>query len=170
MLTQTRPGARGALLFHGCVPPSEFETPWPDGVPLQIHMMEEDEWAEEDLVVARELVDEIENAELFLYPGDGRLFADSSLADFDEEAAALLKKRTSPFSNPPGRTLLRLLVDRDVRAAEARERLALPAGPAVLKRQPGDARHQVELGGPGVAELDGIRLDSVRRQRRSAGS
>jgi dienelactone hydrolase len=94
MLTQTRPGARGALLFHGCVPPSEFETPWPDGVPLQIHMMEADPWAEEDLVVARDLVDQIENAELFLYPGDGHLFADSSLADFDEEAAALLKKRT----------------------------------------------------------------------------
>jgi dienelactone hydrolase len=76
------------------VPPSEFETPWPDGVPLQIHMMEEDEWGEEDLVVARELVEEIENAELFLYPGDGHLFADSSLDDFDEKAAALLKKRT----------------------------------------------------------------------------
>ena len=24
MLAQTRPGAKGALLFHGCVPPSEF--------------------------------------------------------------------------------------------------------------------------------------------------
>jgi dienelactone hydrolase len=102
MLTQTHPGARGALLFHGCVPPSEFETPWPDGVPLQIHVMEDDEWAEEDLVVARELVDEVDNAELFLYPGDGHLFADSSLADFDEEAAALLKKRTLAFLESAG--------------------------------------------------------------------
>jgi len=102
MLAQTRPGARGALLFHGCVPPSEFETPWPDGVPVQIHMMEEDEWADEDLVVARELVDENDNAELFLYPGDGHLFADSSLADFDEEAAALLKKRTLAFLESAG--------------------------------------------------------------------
>jgi dienelactone hydrolase len=102
MLAQTRPGARGALLFHGCVPPSEFETPWPDGVPVQIHMMEEDEWADEDLVVARELVDEKDNAELFLYPGDGHLFADNSLADFDEEAAALLKKRTLAFLESAG--------------------------------------------------------------------
>ena len=31
MLTQTRPGAQGALLLHACVPPAEFETPWPDG-------------------------------------------------------------------------------------------------------------------------------------------
>jgi len=40
MLAQTRTGARGALLFHSCVPPSEFNGPWPEGVPLQIHMMD----------------------------------------------------------------------------------------------------------------------------------
>jgi dienelactone hydrolase len=36
-LAQTRPGTRGALLFYGCVPLSEFGTSWPDAVPLQIH-------------------------------------------------------------------------------------------------------------------------------------
>ena len=97
LLAQTRPGARGALLLHACVSPAEFNTPWPAGVPLQIHMMDGDEWAKDDLVVSRKLVDEIENAELFLYPGDGHLFADSSLADFDQEAAALLKERTFIF-------------------------------------------------------------------------
>jgi dienelactone hydrolase len=35
-LAQTRPGARGALLFHACVSPSEFGTSWPEAVPLQI--------------------------------------------------------------------------------------------------------------------------------------
>ena len=97
MLTQTRPGAQGALLLSACLPTSEFEAPWPDGVPVQIHMMDEDEWAKEDLPAARDLVDEVENAELFLYPGDSHLFADSSLGDFDEEAAALLKERTLTF-------------------------------------------------------------------------
>ena len=76
MLTQTRPGARGALLFHACVPTSEFDSPWPDGVPVQIHAMDADEWFEEDIAAARELVDEAENAELFLYPGDGEVFLD----------------------------------------------------------------------------------------------
>jgi len=57
--------------------------------------MDADEWVELD--VAHELVDEIENAELFLYRGDGHLFADSSLSDFDEEAATLLKERTLVF-------------------------------------------------------------------------
>ena len=42
MLAQTRPGAKGALLLHGCVPTSEFGRPWPQGVPLQIHTMEAD--------------------------------------------------------------------------------------------------------------------------------
>ncbi len=97
MLAQTRPGARGALLFHACMPPSEFGTPWPDGVPVQIHAMEADEWFHEDAAAAQELVDETENAELFLYPGNGHLFADSSLSDFDQEAAALLKERTLAF-------------------------------------------------------------------------
>jgi len=45
MLAQTRPGAKGAVLVHSCVPPSEFDGPWPPGVPLQIHMMDADEWA-----------------------------------------------------------------------------------------------------------------------------
>ena len=102
MLAQTRPGAKGALLFSAAMPPSEFETPWPEGVPVQIHMMDADEWAEEDLPAARELVDDVENAELFLYPGDGHLFADSSLSDFDPEAAALLKERVLAFLDDVG--------------------------------------------------------------------
>src|SRR5881397_3149589 len=43
MLAQTRPGAKGALLFHAAIPTSEFGGPWPQGVPLQIHIMENDE-------------------------------------------------------------------------------------------------------------------------------
>jgi dienelactone hydrolase len=95
-LAQTRPGAKGALLFHAALPPSEFGGPWPDGVPLQIHMMESDPWAEEDLPAARELA-ETAGAELFLYPGDRHLFADNSVPDYDEEAATLLQERVLSF-------------------------------------------------------------------------
>jgi dienelactone hydrolase len=102
MLTQTRPGAQGALFMSACMPPSEFDAPWPDGVPAQIHMMDADPWSDEDVVAARELVAEVENAELFLYPGNGHLFADSSLDDFDEKAAALLKERTLAFLQAVG--------------------------------------------------------------------
>jgi dienelactone hydrolase len=102
MLAQTRPGARGALLLNGCLPTSEFDSPWPDGVPVQIHGMDADEWFQEDLAAAQELVDEADNAELFLYPGDSHLFADSSLADYDEDAAALLKERVLAFLKTVG--------------------------------------------------------------------
>ena len=100
MLAQTRPGAKGALLFHSCVPPSEFGGPWPQGLPLQIHMMDADEWAlppNEDLAAARRLDETVESAELFVYPGDRHLFADSSLPDYDESAATLAGQRVHSF-------------------------------------------------------------------------
>jgi dienelactone hydrolase len=98
MLAQTRVGAKAAVLFHAAFPPSEFGGPWPQGVPLQIHMMEADEWVQEgDLDAARELDETIEGAELFLYPGARHLFADSSLPDYDEDAAALVMERVLVF-------------------------------------------------------------------------
>ena len=95
-LAQTRPGAQGALLFSAAFPASEFGA-WPAGLPVQIHMMEDDEWALEDLPAARELVAAADEAELFLYPGSKHLFADSSLADYDEAAAKLLEQRVLTF-------------------------------------------------------------------------
>ena len=97
LLAQTRPGAKGALFFSAALPASEFGDSWPDGVPLQIHMMENDEWVDEDLPAARDLVAAVDGAELFLYPGDRHLFADSSLPDYDESAAALLLERVLAF-------------------------------------------------------------------------
>jgi dienelactone hydrolase len=96
-LAQTRPGARGAILYSAALPASEFGGSWPEGVPLQIHMMDADPWAEEDRPVAEALVEEVDGAELFLYAGSGHLFADAGLGDYDEEAARLLKERTLAF-------------------------------------------------------------------------
>ena len=100
-LAQTRPGARGAVLFHGAFPPDEFGGPWPRGVPLQIHFMEDDPWAGEDLPAAEGLVKEV-GAELFIYPGSGHLFADPTTTDYDERAAELLKERTFAFLDRVG--------------------------------------------------------------------
>lgn len=97
-LTQTRPGARGALFYYSCVPVAEFGT-WPDGVPAQIHGMDHDPIFvdEGDLDAARELVASVADAELFLYPGDQHYFADSTLSSYDAAAAALLRQRTLDF-------------------------------------------------------------------------
>jgi dienelactone hydrolase len=98
-LAQTRPGARGALLFYACLPVSEFGPSWPAGVPVQIHAMESDPEFDNgwDLPAARALVEEAEDGELFLYPGDQHLFADSSLPSYDADAAALLGQRVLNF-------------------------------------------------------------------------
>jgi dienelactone hydrolase len=98
-LAQTRPGARGALLCYSCVPVSEFGPAWPKGVPVQIHGMDADPFfvGEGDIEAARALVQEADQAELFLYPGNQHYFADSSLPSYDPEASALLMKRVLNF-------------------------------------------------------------------------
>ena len=100
-LAQTRPGASGALLFYSCIPISgEWAFgPWPDGVPVQIHGADADPYfvGEGDVDAAREIVEKVEDAELFLYPGDQHYFADSSLPSYDPEATALLTKRVLEF-------------------------------------------------------------------------
>jgi len=99
-LAQTREGARGALLFHSCVPTSEFETDWPADVPVQVHGMEADPFFTEeggDIDAAKALVASTDHAELFLYPGDQHLFADNSLPSYDADAAGLLTRRVLDF-------------------------------------------------------------------------
>ena len=101
-LAQTRPGARGALLMYSCLPVSEFGGAWPEGVPVQVHGMEADPFFLEDLEAAGALVGSTDGAELFLYPGEEHLFADSSLPGYDAPAAALLKERVLAFLDGVG--------------------------------------------------------------------
>ena len=102
-LTQTRPGARGALLYEGCLPLTGpwAVGPWPDGVPVQIHGMDADPFfaLEGDLDAAREVVEKLGPglAELFVYPGDKHLFADRSLPSYTPDAAELVVKRSAVF-------------------------------------------------------------------------
>jgi dienelactone hydrolase len=64
---------------------------------VQVHGKEADEFFLEDLEAARALVDSTDGAELFLYPGEEHLFADSSLPAYDAAAAALLTERVLRF-------------------------------------------------------------------------
>lgn len=91
-LAQTRPGARGVVLYHGGVPVPTFGERWPDGVPLQLHLMDQDVLGEVDIV--EELARSVDGAELFLYPGSAHLFTDASLADHDPDATRLVLDRT----------------------------------------------------------------------------
>jgi dienelactone hydrolase len=96
-LAQTRPGARGAVLMSSCLPVSEFGDAWPEDVPVQVHGKEADPFFEEDLEAAQALAESTDQAELFLYPGEEHLFADSSLSAYDAASAALLRERVLAF-------------------------------------------------------------------------
>ena len=100
---QTRPGARGALLYESCIPiTGEWAFgPWPDDVPVQIHGMDKDPFfaLEGDLDAARELVETVgpKLAQLITYPGDKHLFTDSSLPSYDAAATAVVLSRSREF-------------------------------------------------------------------------
>lgn len=94
-LLQNRPGARAGLFYEAFADPSYFGS-WPDGVPVQIHAMDHDPFfvGEGDIEPARAFVDGRDDAELFLYPGDAHLFADSSLETYDPDATRLVVERS----------------------------------------------------------------------------
>ena len=78
--------------------PTAFFGDWPVGVPLQVHGKDADPFfvGEGDADAARELVGQVEG-ELFLYPGEEHLFADSSLPWYDAASAELLTRRVLDF-------------------------------------------------------------------------
>jgi dienelactone hydrolase len=91
-LAQTRPGARGAVLCYSALPLGEWgdnwPEQWPDGVPLQLHILDGDE----DFEIAQQLASTVSGAELFVYPGSEHYFA-----EHDDQAAALLTERVLDF-------------------------------------------------------------------------
>lgn len=99
-LAQTREGALGALLYHaGDIPPSEFDTPWPEKVGLQIHVSDGDKWFNRE--GGEQLASEA-GGELFLYPGSAHLFTDSSWEEYDEASTRLVMERTLSFLDSVG--------------------------------------------------------------------
>ncbi len=99
-LAQTRPGARGALLYESFVSLSAEWSfgPWPSGLRVQVHGMARDPFfaREGDLDAARALVAVVgpELAEVFVYDGDAHLFTDASLPSSDPVATALVLERS----------------------------------------------------------------------------
>ncbi|TFC58394.1 dienelactone hydrolase family protein [Cryobacterium sp. TMB1-7] len=94
-LAQTRPGALGAILYHGGVPAAMFGSDWPATAALQLHVTAEDDWVE--LLEVEELAEDAGAAELYIYPGSAHLVADPSLNEYDEEIAELILARTIEF-------------------------------------------------------------------------
>ncbi len=100
-LAVTRPGAVGLVLLESALPiVGEWAFgPFPDGVPVQVHGAAGDEFFQEDLPFAEEMVSVLgpERAEVHVYPGDRHLFTDRSLPAHDPEATALVTARMLAF-------------------------------------------------------------------------
>ncbi len=98
-LAQTRPGVRGAVLIHSCVPFEMFSPSWPDEVPVRIHAMEDDPlfMNDGDFDAARDLLASTDDATLTQYIGDQHLFADNSLPSYDETATTGLSQDVLEF-------------------------------------------------------------------------
>jgi dienelactone hydrolase len=96
-LTVKRPGAKALVMLESAMPiEGEWAVgPYPDGVPLQIHGGEGDEYFTEDRPFADQAVELLgpERAELFVYPAQQHLFTDRSLPSYDAESAALVTRR-----------------------------------------------------------------------------
>jgi dienelactone hydrolase len=91
-LAQTRPGARAAVLCYSALPLGQWgenwPATWPDGVRLQLHILEGDD----DFEIAQGLAATVPAAEFFAYSGTQHYFA-----EHDEQAAALLTQRVLAF-------------------------------------------------------------------------
>ena len=91
-LAQTRPGARGAVLCYSALPLGQWgdnwPATWPEGVRLQLHILQGDE----DVEFAEALARTVDGAELFVYPGTEHYFA-----EHDAAAGALLRSRVIGF-------------------------------------------------------------------------
>jgi dienelactone hydrolase len=95
-LAVKRPGALALVMLESAMPiEGEWAVgPFPDGLPLQIHGGEGDEYFQEDKEFADQAVEVLgDRAELFVYPAQAHLFTDRSLPSYDADSAALVTQR-----------------------------------------------------------------------------
>jgi dienelactone hydrolase len=100
VLAGSRPGAVGAVLLHSALPAGIIGLPgWPRTVPVQVHFAEHDPWREQKFIDG--LRNDVRQAggvfELYEYPGQGHLFTDPELPEYDAEATEQVMERVLRF-------------------------------------------------------------------------
>jgi len=93
--------ARGVVMVGGGVPMRFLETSWPPGVPGQVHVTAGDPFHEEDREFDDEVRADVEDAggayAFVEYPGEGHVFNDPTLAEYQPEEARLLTRHIVEF-------------------------------------------------------------------------
>lgn len=102
LLAATRPGARGALLWHAGMAVAEFGvSDWPGTVGVQVHFSRDDPFRDDEIETdpfAADVRRSGASYEFFEYPGSGHLFTDPGLpAEYDAASAELLYRRSLAF-------------------------------------------------------------------------
>jgi dienelactone hydrolase len=93
-LAQTHRGVIAAILYHGALPPETFETGWPAGVVLQVHVAEDDPWVDQGEVES--LID-ASGGQLLIYPGSGHLVTEPGHPDYHPGIAEEIAAQTLAF-------------------------------------------------------------------------
>ena len=98
-LVQIRPRSRGAVLMYACAPEAMIPQPLSAGIPVQIHGNEFDPVFvyDGDLDNARAMAAAHDSVELYLYPGNGHLFAETDHPDFEADSAMQARGRIASF-------------------------------------------------------------------------
>lgn len=97
-LAATRPGALGALLLHGCLPLEMFGLErWPDTVPVQLHVSEDDPWVDPDGLDGFVTAVPPGLLEHMTYAGTRHLFSDDGSPDHDPVAAEQVAATAGSF-------------------------------------------------------------------------
>jgi dienelactone hydrolase len=87
LLAATRPGALGAVLIHGGLPPELFGLErWPSSVPVQLHVSPADPWVDQAGLDALVAALPPGTRSVVPYPGTGHLFTDGDSAEYDAAA------------------------------------------------------------------------------------
>lgn len=87
-LVQTHPGVVGAVLIDSAVEASAFGA-WPAGKSVQVHLVDGDDIAAEDLVAAQSLVG-LPGVEVTVHEGTGHLVIDPSASAYDATLSTTL--------------------------------------------------------------------------------
>jgi len=105
LLAQDLRRVRGCLLMGGASAPRSLGGVWRQGVALQVHVADPDEWVEPDGLAS--LLYQAPHTNLYRYTNKGHLFIDRCSRDYDGDAADLFEERLESW-----------LADLDEQAAE----------------------------------------------------
>lgn len=100
-LAQTDARVVGAALCFSAVPPDMLADSWPETVALQIHLVENDPWADEDRPAAEELAAQA-GIEITVHPGSGHLVFEPNLADYDPDVTLTITEQIAAFVGSVG--------------------------------------------------------------------